>query len=233
MPDAIKSFVAAQNIVNSETQLQKTHPDNEPRPTSGQTLAMRAMLRSLLGEIDFDGLCPRMKVGTIDEDVLQVFVPAENCAADIKFRHSDDFAVAAEYALGQPIRKVNILSTDLGGARGVQASCLIQTSLGRRSRREAASPSGRWGRLKRPQRSSCDEHADRVTYERAFDAMAKEGVDGLIISDAGEHITNRKLIVDLAAKPVNQVRTDTQSNDGEIDWIGISGDPASSRQRGD
>lgn len=82
------------------------------RPTSSQKLAMRTMLRSLLGEIDFDRLCPGIKVGTIDKDVLQVFVPAENCAADIKFRHSDDFAVAAEYALGQPIRKVNVLPAD-------------------------------------------------------------------------------------------------------------------------
>ena len=113
MADAMKSFVAAQNIVNFKMRLQKeTHPDKEVRPTSGQKLAMRTMLRSLLGEIDFDRLCPGLKVGTIDEDVLQVFVPAENCAADIKFRHSDDFAVAAEYALGQPIRKVNVLSAD-------------------------------------------------------------------------------------------------------------------------
>ena len=79
---------------------------------------MRTMLRSLLGEIDFDRLCPGMKVGTIDEDVLQVFVPAENCAAYIKFLHSDDFAIAAEYALGQPIRKVNVLSADQSSISG-------------------------------------------------------------------------------------------------------------------
>lgn len=113
MADAIKSLVADQNIVSFKMQLQNLmHADNQVRPTSGQTLAMRTMLRSLLGEIDFDRLCPGIKVGTIDQDVLQIFVPAENCTADIKFRHSDDFAVAAEYALGQPIRKVNILSAD-------------------------------------------------------------------------------------------------------------------------
>ena len=110
----MKSFVAAQNIVNfKRRQLQiETHLDNKVRPTSGQTLAMRTMLRSLLGEAGFERLCPGIKVGPVDEDVLQVFVPATNCAADIKFRHSDDFAVAAEYALGQPIRKVNILPAD-------------------------------------------------------------------------------------------------------------------------
>ena len=32
---------------------------------------MRTMLRSLLGEIDFDRLCPGLKVGTIDEDVCR------------------------------------------------------------------------------------------------------------------------------------------------------------------
>jgi putative tryptophan/tyrosine transport system substrate-binding protein len=41
---------------------------------------------------------------------------------------------------------------------------------------------------------------DNAAYERAFDTMAKDGVDGLLVSDAGEHITNRQLIVDLAAK---------------------------------
>ena len=113
MADAIKGFVAAHNIVNFKMQLQgETHLDSEVRPTSGRKLAMRTMLRSLLGEIDFERLCPGIKVGTIDEDVLEVFVPAENRAAEIKFRHSDDFAVAAEYALGRPIRKVNVLSAD-------------------------------------------------------------------------------------------------------------------------
>jgi putative ABC transport system substrate-binding protein len=43
-------------------------------------------------------------------------------------------------------------------------------------------------------------NADRATYEQAFDTMAEDGVDGLIVSDAGEHIPNRQLIVDLAAK---------------------------------
>ena len=120
MADAMKSFVAAQNIVNFKMQLQgETHLDNEVRPTSGQQLAMRTMLRSLLGEIDFERLCPGIKVGTIDEDVLEVFVPAENCAAEIKFRHSDDFAVAAEYALGRPIRKVNVLSATSPQFRGL------------------------------------------------------------------------------------------------------------------
>jgi hypothetical protein len=129
MADAIKSLVADQNIVSFKMQLQNLHADNQVRPTSGQTLAMRTLLRSLLGEIDFDRLCPGIKVGTIDEDVLQVFVPAENCAADIKFRHSDDFAVAAEYGLGQPIRKVNIFSADYFSIRGFSpcaASCIHQ-----------------------------------------------------------------------------------------------------------
>ncbi len=119
MADAMKSFVAAQNIVNFKMQLQGETPlDNEVRPTSGR-IAMRTMLRSLLGEIDFERLCPGIKVGTIDEDVLEVFVPAENRAAEIKFRHSDDFAVAAEYALGRPIRKVNVLSATSPQFRGL------------------------------------------------------------------------------------------------------------------
>jgi hypothetical protein len=81
---------------------------HEVRPTSDQQRAMRAMLRSLLGKIDFDRLCLGIKVGGIDQHILQIFVPAENCAADIRRYHADDFAVAAEYALGLPVRMVNI-----------------------------------------------------------------------------------------------------------------------------
>ena len=85
---------------------------DEVRPTRGPKRAMRTMLRSLLGRFDFDRLCLGMKVGTVDDDVLEVFVPAENCAADIRLHHSAEIAVAAEYALGHPIRTVNVLSKD-------------------------------------------------------------------------------------------------------------------------
>ena len=77
---------------------------------SGVEVALRKMLRGLLGEIDFDRICPGIKVGAIDEDVLQIFVPAGSFSADIMLRHSDDFAVAGEYALGRPIRRVDVLS---------------------------------------------------------------------------------------------------------------------------
>jgi len=40
-----------------------------------------------------------MKVGTLDGDILQIFVPAGNFPSDIMLRHSEDFAVAAEYVL--------------------------------------------------------------------------------------------------------------------------------------
>jgi putative ABC transport system substrate-binding protein len=43
------------------------------------------------------------------------------------------------------------------------------------------------------------EKVDRAAYERTFDAMEKEGVDGLVVSENPEHVTNRQLIVDLAA----------------------------------
>ena len=82
---------------------------HDVRPTSGQKLAMRAMLRSLLGEMEFDRLSREVNFGTVDEGVLLIFVGAENCAAEMKLHHLDDFAVAAEFALGQPIRTVNVL----------------------------------------------------------------------------------------------------------------------------
>ena len=81
-------------------------------PTSGQELALEKMLRNLLGRIDFDRCCPGIKVSTINRDVLRIFVPAGIFPIDILLRHSEDFAVAAEYVFGQPIRKVDVLSAD-------------------------------------------------------------------------------------------------------------------------
>ena len=82
-------------------------------PTIGQDLALRTMLRGLLGAVDFNRLCLGIRVGEIGQDVLEIFVPADSSAADIKLHHADDFAVAAEYALGLPIRTVTIVSAGL------------------------------------------------------------------------------------------------------------------------
>jgi putative ABC transport system substrate-binding protein len=43
------------------------------------------------------------------------------------------------------------------------------------------------------------ERIDRAAYERVFDAMEKEGIDGVLVGEAGENTTYRQVIVDLAA----------------------------------
>jgi hypothetical protein len=91
---------------------------HEMRPTREQQLVMREMLRNLLGENDFDKLCIGIEVGDINGDVLQISVPDENCAADIKLHYSDDFVVAAQYALGLPIRTLNVVPADLSASVG-------------------------------------------------------------------------------------------------------------------
>jgi hypothetical protein len=103
---------------SGETKMTPINSLHEVRPTSDQQLAMSAMLRNLLGEHDFERLCVGIKVGDINENVLQIFVPAENRAADIKLYYSDDFAVAAEYALGLPLRMVEIVAADLSTSVG-------------------------------------------------------------------------------------------------------------------
>jgi putative ABC transport system substrate-binding protein len=45
-----------------------------------------------------------------------------------------------------------------------------------------------------------DKVINREAYERVFDAMETERVDGLVVADSPEHITNREVIVDLAAR---------------------------------
>jgi putative ABC transport system substrate-binding protein len=47
---------------------------------------------------------------------------------------------------------------------------------------------------------SLNGNAEPSEYERVFDAMIGDRVDGLLVGDSGEHIANRQLIVDLAAK---------------------------------
>jgi hypothetical protein len=86
---------------------------HETRPTRGQRLAMEKMLHSLLGANEFYRLCAAIEVGAVNGDILKIFAPAKICV-EIKLRHLDDFAAAAEYAFGRPIRMVNILPADFG-----------------------------------------------------------------------------------------------------------------------
>ena len=48
--------------------------------------------------------------------------------------------------------------------------------------------------------ATLDWKMDQEAFERAFDATENDRVDGLIVSDLPEHVTNRQLIVDLAAR---------------------------------
>ncbi|QHP67625.1 hypothetical protein EI171_09375 [Bradyrhizobium sp. LCT2] len=45
-----------------------------------------------------------------------------------------------------------------------------------------------------------DQRIDRAAYERAYATMMSDGVNGVVLFDSAEHITNRKLIVDLAVE---------------------------------
>jgi putative ABC transport system substrate-binding protein len=44
------------------------------------------------------------------------------------------------------------------------------------------------------------DNFDRASYERVFQAFEQDRVDGLLVSDASEHFTNRALIAQLAAR---------------------------------
>jgi putative tryptophan/tyrosine transport system substrate-binding protein len=45
-----------------------------------------------------------------------------------------------------------------------------------------------------------DGDINRTTYERTFDNMKGDRVDGLLVSDSAKHVTNRVLITELAAQ---------------------------------
>jgi hypothetical protein len=82
------------------------------QPTQNQQLAIRAMLNTLMGTGEFDRLCVGLRVERIDDGILYVFVPSEDCATKIEANYSDDLAAAAEQVFSQPIRMVNVLPID-------------------------------------------------------------------------------------------------------------------------
>jgi hypothetical protein len=88
------------------------HQEANVYPTQNQQLAIRAMLNTLIGPGEFDRLCFGLRVGRIDDGILYVFVPTEDCAVKIEANYSDDLAVAAEQVFSQPTRIVNVLPTD-------------------------------------------------------------------------------------------------------------------------
>jgi putative ABC transport system substrate-binding protein len=45
-----------------------------------------------------------------------------------------------------------------------------------------------------------DNTVDEAAYERVFTSMKQDQVDALVVSSSGEHVTNRVVIVELAAK---------------------------------
>ena len=81
----------------------------QKRTARNQLVAMEVMLKSLLGACDFEKLCLGIKVGGVEENVLQVFAPTTESATDIKLNHLEEFAVAAEYGFMLPIRIVNVM----------------------------------------------------------------------------------------------------------------------------
>ena len=79
------------------------------RATHKQRVAMKAMLRGLLGTHEFEKLCLGMKVGSVEDNILQIIVPTTESATDIRLHHLEDFAVAAEYGFLLPVRMVNVV----------------------------------------------------------------------------------------------------------------------------
>jgi hypothetical protein len=53
-----------------------------------------------------------MRVECVEDGILYVFVPNEDCAAKIEANYSDDLAIAADQVFSRPIRIVNVLPMD-------------------------------------------------------------------------------------------------------------------------
>jgi hypothetical protein len=82
---------------------------HQKRTTRKQQVAMKAMLKGLLGTVEFEKLWLGINVGDVEDNVLQIFAPTTESATDIKLHHLEEFAVAAEYGFMLPIRMVDVL----------------------------------------------------------------------------------------------------------------------------
>jgi hypothetical protein len=85
-----------------------TRVPRQQRTKRKPQVAMKAILEGLLGADEFEKLCLGLRVGDVEDNVLQIFAPIPESAADIKL-HLEEFAVAAEYGFMLPVRMVKVM----------------------------------------------------------------------------------------------------------------------------
>ena len=107
--------------------------------------------------------------------------------------------VSVDAGLGVYDKRLQFLSETVRNLRKVRVliptSAMMFWETGLAPLREAA------GRVGIPIAAALlSEKLDRAAYERVFDEMETDRVDGLMVTHHGEHLSNRQLIADLAAK---------------------------------
>jgi putative tryptophan/tyrosine transport system substrate-binding protein len=107
--------------------------------------------------------------------------------------------VSVDAGLGVYDKRLQFLSETVRNLRNVRVlipkSAMMFWETGLASLREAAGQAGI-----RIAAALLSEKLDRAAYERVFDEMGTDRVDGLMVAHQGENISNRQLIADLAAK---------------------------------
>jgi putative ABC transport system substrate-binding protein len=107
--------------------------------------------------------------------------------------------VSVDAGLGVYDKRLQFLSETVRNLRNVRvlipASAMMFWETGLAPFREAA------GRVGIPIAAALlSEKLDQAAYERVFEEMETDRVDGLMVAHQGEHLANRQLIADLAAK---------------------------------
>jgi ABC-type uncharacterized transport system substrate-binding protein len=126
---------------------------------------------------------------------------------------SDPVATGIVTNLAKPEGNVTGVSVDAGlGVWGKRLQFLVETARNLTNVRLLTPATARWQTILEPLRDAAgragtsidaallSEHINQAAYEQVFDAVERDRVDGLILSDSGEHTTYRQQIADLAAR---------------------------------
>ncbi len=126
---------------------------------------------------------------------------------------SDPVATGIVTNMARPDGNITGVSVDAGlEVWGKRLQFLVETARGLTNLRLLIPTKARWRPVLEPLRDAAaragtsidaallGEHINQAAYEQVFDAMERDRVDGLILSDSGEHVMYRQQIAYLAAR---------------------------------
>lgn len=171
------------------------------------------------GQIDQYGTLAREVIASRPDVIVSIGVPlalqfkAATKTIPLVVVTADPIAVGLVDSLAGPNGNITGVSADAGlEIYGKRLQLLAEITRKLTNARALVPTYGKWWDDSGPTITEAARHAgvflaptfvrgaDVAAYEQAFDSMQRDRVDGLIVSDGAEHLTNRALIASLAAR---------------------------------